>query len=198
MMSEFGFTYESSIVAPFSDPPFWPYTLDHKMPHACVAPGQICPTRSYKGIWEIPLNPAIVGVNFAFSPFKTSDMTHFLRTSNCQVEVVFTVKNCSKKRAHFPCTFQDSTCTTMATCTENLTGEDTYKTFMLNFKRHYLSNRAPLGLHFHPSWFQDPTNLFTFIVSVEKGIALIAQFLRSRFSSDLIVNCFVRNSWTIC
>lgn len=62
MMSEFGFNYDSSIVAPFSDPPFWPYTMDQKMPHECVAPGQICPTRPYRGIWEIPLNPAVVGV----------------------------------------------------------------------------------------------------------------------------------------
>ena len=33
MMQEFGFLYDSSIVAPFSDPPFWPYTLNYKVPH---------------------------------------------------------------------------------------------------------------------------------------------------------------------
>lgn len=35
MMKEFGFQYDSSIIAPFSNPPFWPYTLDFKMPHNC-------------------------------------------------------------------------------------------------------------------------------------------------------------------
>lgn len=36
MMKEFGFVYDSSIIAPYSDPPLWPYTLDYKMPHACT------------------------------------------------------------------------------------------------------------------------------------------------------------------
>lgn len=36
MMKEFGFVYDSSMVAPFSNPPLWPYTLDHKIPHPCV------------------------------------------------------------------------------------------------------------------------------------------------------------------
>lgn len=33
---------------------------------------------------------------------------------------------------------------------------------MLNFKRHYLTNRAPLGLHFHSMWFRNPTNIYAF------------------------------------
>lgn len=36
MMKEFGFLYDSSMTAPFSNPPIWPYTLDHKMPHKCI------------------------------------------------------------------------------------------------------------------------------------------------------------------
>lgn len=36
MMKEFGFVYDSSIVAPFSNPPLWPYTMDFKMPHKCT------------------------------------------------------------------------------------------------------------------------------------------------------------------
>lgn len=63
MMSEFGFTYDSSMVAPFSDPPIWPYTLDYKLPHPCVGDGQICPTRAYPGVWELPLNQLLAGVN---------------------------------------------------------------------------------------------------------------------------------------
>lgn len=63
MMSEFGFVYDSSIVAPPSSPPIWPYTLDFQAPHTCTAAGQMCPTRSYQGIWEIPINPLFVEVN---------------------------------------------------------------------------------------------------------------------------------------
>ena len=31
MMREFGFVYDSSIAAPVSDPPLWPYTLDYQV-----------------------------------------------------------------------------------------------------------------------------------------------------------------------
>ncbi|KAL1495026.1 hypothetical protein ABEB36_010512 [Hypothenemus hampei] len=54
MMKEFGFHYDSSIVAPFSYVPIWPYTLDFKMPHKCFR--QMCPTRSYSGLWEMVIN----------------------------------------------------------------------------------------------------------------------------------------------
>ena len=36
MMREFGFVYDSSIAAPVSDPPLWPYTLDYRIPHKCI------------------------------------------------------------------------------------------------------------------------------------------------------------------
>lgn len=36
MMKEFGFVYDGSIEAPPSDVPFWPYTLDYKIPHKCT------------------------------------------------------------------------------------------------------------------------------------------------------------------
>lgn len=36
MMKEFGFVYDSSIIAPYSDPPLWPFTFDYKMPHNCT------------------------------------------------------------------------------------------------------------------------------------------------------------------
>jgi len=62
MMSEFGFVYDSSIVTPFSDPPFWPYTLDYRLPHPCIRAGQLCPTRSYPNIWELPLNQLLANV----------------------------------------------------------------------------------------------------------------------------------------
>lgn len=52
----------------------------------------------------------------------------------------------------------------MDSCPSNLSGEDVYEMLMLNFKRHYLSNRAPMGLHFHTSWFQTSTYFHAFNV----------------------------------
>ncbi|KAL6264333.1 hypothetical protein P5V15_004440 [Pogonomyrmex californicus] len=117
MMSEFGFVYDSSIIAPFSYPPFWPYTLDYKPPHSCVRAGQLCPTRSYPNIWELPLNQLLAN---------------------------------------------DYTCSTVDSCPSDLSDEEIYKILMLNFKRHYLTNRAPFGLHIHASWFQNPMYFYAF------------------------------------
>ncbi|KAG0700094.1 MAM and LDL-receptor class A domain-containing protein 1 [Chionoecetes opilio] len=61
MMREFGFVYDSSMAAPFSNPPLWPYTLDYKMPHKCMGTAQKCPSRSFPGIWEIVLNQLQAG-----------------------------------------------------------------------------------------------------------------------------------------
>lgn len=36
MMKEFGFVYDSSIIAPFSNPPLWPFSLDYKISFECV------------------------------------------------------------------------------------------------------------------------------------------------------------------
>lgn len=60
MMQEFGFRYDASMVAPFSDPPLWPYTLDHRPPHKCLGAKQRCPSRAYPGIWEMPLNQVTI------------------------------------------------------------------------------------------------------------------------------------------
>ncbi|GBN39416.1 hypothetical protein AVEN_140279-1 [Araneus ventricosus] len=51
---DYGLDYDSSLAAPLSEVPLWPYTLDYSLPHKCL-PGN-CPTRSFPGIWEFPLN----------------------------------------------------------------------------------------------------------------------------------------------
>ncbi|XP_074030666.1 chitin and LDLR binding deacetylase 3 [Leptinotarsa decemlineata] len=117
MMKEFGFVYDSSIVAPFSNPPLWPYTMDHKIPHECTDMGQLCPTRSYPEVWELPLNPMEV---------------------------------------------KGYTCSMVDACPSNLSAIEVYEMLTHNFKRHYLSNRAPFGLHFHSSWFKNPEYLAAF------------------------------------
>lgn len=118
MMKEFGFQYDATIVAPFSDPPLWPYTLDYKIPHSC--PNQNCPTRSYPGVWEMVMNQLDAG--------------------------------------EFTCSMVDS-------CPPNMNGEDMYRMFSHNFKRHYSTNRAPLGLYFHTTWFRNSEYLEAFNVS---------------------------------
>lgn len=45
------------------------------------------------------------------------------------------------------------TCVYTDQCPANLNSDDIFHMFIHNFKRHYSSNRAPLGLYFHSSWF---------------------------------------------
>ncbi|EDW28741.1 GL18781 [Drosophila persimilis] len=118
MMKEFGFVYDASMVAPHSNPPLWPYTLDYKMPHSCTGVNQNCPSRSYPGIWELAINQLEAG--------------------------------------EYRCGMVDS-------CPPHLSGDDIYRLLTHNFKRHYLSNRAPFGLYFHSTWFKKIDYLNAFL-----------------------------------
>ncbi|CAJ0583895.1 unnamed protein product, partial [Mesorhabditis spiculigera] len=55
MMQKAGFTYDNSI--PLRGGPYWPQTLDHKMAWDCEE--QNCPTKPFKGLWEIPIHQLI-------------------------------------------------------------------------------------------------------------------------------------------
>lgn len=55
MMEEQAFLYDSTITAPLSNPPLWPYTMYFKMPHRCHGNLQSCPTRSH-AVWEMVMN----------------------------------------------------------------------------------------------------------------------------------------------
>jgi len=55
MMEEQYFLYDSSISAPLSRVPIWPYSLDYRMPHKCHGNAQNCPSTAHK-IWEMPIN----------------------------------------------------------------------------------------------------------------------------------------------
>ncbi|KAL5245054.1 hypothetical protein ACI65C_012464 [Semiaphis heraclei] len=54
VIEDYGFVYDSSIGIPPSRVPIWPYSLDYKIPHECKS--GTCPTKSFKGTWEVPLN----------------------------------------------------------------------------------------------------------------------------------------------
>ncbi|XP_044741518.1 uncharacterized protein LOC123302590 isoform X2 [Chrysoperla carnea] len=53
MLYDSNFTYDSSMPVYENRPPSWPYTLDYKLFHDCMIPP--CPTRSYPGVWEVPM-----------------------------------------------------------------------------------------------------------------------------------------------
>ncbi|XP_037078983.1 LOW QUALITY PROTEIN: chitin deacetylase 1-like [Pollicipes pollicipes] len=55
MMKDQSFLYDSTITAPLSDIPIWPYTLLNQMPHACHGNAQKCPTRAFP-VWEMVMN----------------------------------------------------------------------------------------------------------------------------------------------
>ncbi|XP_046664819.1 chitin deacetylase 1 [Homalodisca vitripennis] len=54
VVEDFGFIYDSSVGVPPLRTPVWPYTLDYKISHECKS--GTCPTKSFPGIWEVPLN----------------------------------------------------------------------------------------------------------------------------------------------
>ncbi|KAL0267516.1 UNVERIFIED_CONTAM: hypothetical protein PYX00_009768 [Menopon gallinae] len=54
VLEDFGYIYDSSVSIPPLKVPIWPYTLDYKIPHECKS--GTCPTKSFPGIWEVPLN----------------------------------------------------------------------------------------------------------------------------------------------
>jgi len=53
MLHEANFTYDSSMPIYENKPPAFPYTLDYRIFHECMIPP--CPTKSYPGLWELPL-----------------------------------------------------------------------------------------------------------------------------------------------
>lgn len=55
MMEEQAFLYDSTVTAPLTNPPLWPYTMYFRMPHRCHGNLQSCPTRSH-AVWEMVMN----------------------------------------------------------------------------------------------------------------------------------------------
>ena len=68
MMREFGFVYDSSIAAPVSDPPLWPYTLDYQIPHKCLGQRR-CPSRSFPGEGQF-LQKSTVSTHLPWRPLN--------------------------------------------------------------------------------------------------------------------------------
>lgn len=54
VLSDYGFSWDSTINVPPVRVPIWPYSLEYKIPHECRA--GTCPARSFPGVWELPMN----------------------------------------------------------------------------------------------------------------------------------------------
>ena len=50
--------------------------------------------------------------------------------------------------------FEDFGCAMVDSCPNYFSKDELFEIFMTNFYRHYNSNRAPLGLYFHSTWFK--------------------------------------------
>jgi len=116
MMTDQFFVYDTSITAPLSRVPIWPYTLYFKMPHKCHGNAQNCPSRSHP-VWEMVINELD----------RRDDPTFDEQLAGCHL-----VSSCS-----------------------NIADRKQFGRMLRhNFNRHYNTNRAPLGLHFHASWLK--------------------------------------------
>ena len=54
--------------------------------------------------------------------------------------------------------YQEYTCAMMDQCPPFIDENEVYEMLMFNFKRHYETNRAPMGLYFHTIWFKSEIN----------------------------------------
>lgn len=96
----------------------------------------MCPTRSYPGIWELPINPLEIG---------------------------------------------EYSCPNLHSCQVNMTEMEIYGMLIHNFRRHYLSNRAPLALNLHSRWLRKPHHLEAFKVRIQYILIF-----------DLVCSTFIR------
>lgn len=55
-------------------------------------------------------------------------------------------------------------------CPSYFSGDQLFDIFMTNFFRHYDSNRAPMGLYFHSTWFKDTKNRKAFLKFVDEMV----------------------------
>ena len=113
MLEDYGFTYDTSMVTGHlyrnDKPPVWPFTLDYP-PDSKTCSLTPCPTKSYPGLWEVPL-----------------------------------VRWYGSNR--LACAMPDG-------CTINPGVKGTLSFLEDNFRRHYETNKSPLGIFLHASWFR--------------------------------------------
>ena len=55
-------------------------------------------------------------------------------------------------------TMEEFSCAMVDSCPPYFSENELYEMFMENFRRHYETNKAPLGLYFHTLWFKEAKN----------------------------------------
>ncbi|XP_057377397.1 LOW QUALITY PROTEIN: chitin deacetylase 1-like [Daphnia carinata] len=77
VLVDYGYVWDSSASVPPLKLPVWPYTLDYAIPHECRS--GTCPTRSFPGIWEFPLNSHYISsFDGGYCPFMDQCVLHNL------------------------------------------------------------------------------------------------------------------------
>ena len=67
--------------------------------------------------------------------------------------------------------FEEYGCAFVDSCPPYFSQDEIFDIFMVNFQRHYSSNRAPLGLYFHSTWFEDKKNRKAFRKFLEEMVS---------------------------
>ena len=62
-------------------------------------------------------------------------------------------------------------------CPPYFSENELYEMFMNNFRRHYDTNRAPLGLYFHTLWFKDKKNRRAFRKFLDEMVSEVIYIL---------------------
>lgn len=152
MLWDTNFTYDSSMPIYENRPPSWPYTLDYKLFHDCMIPP--CPTRSYPGLWEVPmvmwqdLNGGRCSMGDACSNPPTADGVYKMLIKNFE--------------RHY------TTNRSVSRITTRLSIE--YTSYP-NCKKKLLF-RAPFGLFYHAAWFTQPHHKEGFISFLDTIVAM--------------------------
>lgn len=153
-MEEQAFLYDSTITAPLSNPPLWPYTMYFRMPHRCHGNLQSCPTRSH-AVWEMVMNE----LDRREDPNIDEDIPGCAMVDSCSN--ILTGKFIMK-------------CLILSCMSKKwkILGDQFYAFLNHNFERHYDSNRAPLGLYFHAAWLKNnPEFLDAFLYWIDEILA---------------------------
>ena len=67
--------------------------------------------------------------------------------------------------------FEEFGCAFVDSCPPYFSRDEIFEIFMTNFYRHYNSNRAPLGLFFHATWFSNKKNRWAFRKFLDEMVA---------------------------
>ena len=81
-------------------------------------------------------------------------------------------------------TMEEFSCAMVDSCPPYFSETELYEMFMENFRRHYDTNRAPLGLYFHTLWFKDKKNRKAFRKFLDEMVSFLLRII-----TFLIWNC---------